>query len=114
MLIASATLPIVATLPLSASSGTATLPASLPSVTLVIEPVLTFKPSLPTVIVVPSVLTFKPSLVVSKDLSAGFTLTPFAVTLMDLSAGCTTILPSLLVKPLPIFGDALLIISATF
>ena len=97
LLIASATLPMVATLPLSAS-GTDTVPALSPSVTLVILPVLTCKPLSPTVIVVPSALTF----------------TPFAVTLMDLSAGCTTILPSLLVKPLPIFGDALLIISATF
>ena len=97
LLIASATLPMVAILPLSAS-GTDTVPALSPSVTLVILPVLTCKPLSPTVIVVPSVLTF----------------TPFAVTLMDLSAGCTTILPSLLVKPLPIFGDALLIISATF
>ena len=105
LLIAFTTVSTVAILPLSVSL-TDTVPAftglssaPFPSLSLtVIAPVLTCKPLSPTVIVVPS----------------AFTFTPASDTLMDLSAGFTTIVPSPLVKPLPIFGAALLIISATF
>ena len=97
LLIAFTTVSTVAILPVSLSF-TFTVPGLDPVVTGSIAPVLTCKPLSPTVIVVPS----------------AFTFTPASDTLMDLSAGFTTIVPSPLVKPLPIFGAALLIISATF
>ena len=121
LLMALTTLPTVAILspsPVLAS----TVPAVSPVVTLLIVPVTTFNPLVPSVvIVVPSVFTFnpsvvvsreesafftvKPAVVVSKDLSPGFTLTPSAPTVKDLSEDFTEIVFPVVsfCKPLPRF-----------
>ena len=103
LLIASTTLLTVAIL-FSSPVFATTVPAVLPSVTLLIVPVLTVKPVSPVLIVVLSVLTFKPSSVTSKDLSAFFTATPASDTSKDLSPAFTVILLSLFFsKPSPVF-----------